>query len=224
MHHNPARFDAALQRLVEWVEAQGEEAYAWHAAFSTLRRGLPNLLSVQEGTQPGFADTLVDRARLVITEIAQRQANDTLLRHMETSNRLGLMTSQLLAALDISDTTSILAQHLPQLGFQHALVALYAPREDDPLSHYTILLGAGLGERMAGPQFSTREFPPQGLYPSDSAFQLVLLPLEIDEQTNGFVALSATNLELCAAIVHNLAARAPRQPALPGRARRPPAG
>jgi len=205
-HHDPTRFDDALERLVDWVEMQSEDAYAWHAAFSTLRRGLPNLLSVQVGAEPGFADTLVDRARLVISEIAQRQANDTLVRHMETSNRLGLMTSQLLAALDVTDAAKILARHLPKLGFQHAVVARYSPTEDDPLSHYTILLGMDLADSEAGLLFSTREFPPPSLFPSNSAFQLALLPLEIDEQTAGFVALSATNLELCAAIVHNLAA------------------
>jgi signal transduction histidine kinase/DNA-binding LacI/PurR family transcriptional regulator/AraC-like DNA-binding protein len=206
VEHNPARFDAALKHLIEWVERQGEDAYAWHAALSTLRRGLPNLLTAQSGAEPGFAETLVDRARLVITEFAQHQANDVLLRHMETSNRLGLMTSQLLAALDISDTAAILAQHLPQLGFEHAMVALYSPWEDDPLSHYSVLLAAGLANFESEYQFSTREFPPRDLYPSDRAFQLVLLPLEIDEHTTGFVALPATNLELCAAIVHNLAA------------------
>ena len=70
---------------------------------------------------------LVDRARLVVAETAQRQATEVLLRHMDTSNRLGLMTSQLLAALDLSASTSILEQHLPQLGVKHALVALYSP-------------------------------------------------------------------------------------------------
>ena len=71
---------------------------------------------------------LVDRARLVVAETAQRQATDVLLRHMDTSNRLGLMTSQLLAALDVFASTSILERHLPQLGVNHALVALYSPR------------------------------------------------------------------------------------------------
>ena len=201
---DPARFDASLQRLVEWIEAQGEDAYAWQAAVSTLRRGLPNLLSMQTEAEPGFADALIDRARLVISETAQRQANGTLLQHMETSNRLGLMTSQLLATLDLSDTASILAQHLPQLGIPQALVARYLPGEDDPLSQYTILLDVGLPGREARRPYYSREFPPRSLFPSGGAFQLVLLPLEIDEHTSGFVALSATNLELCAAVVHNL--------------------
>ena len=204
--HVPAQFDLALQHLFDWIESHGEDAYAWHTALSTLRRGLPGLLSADSSTDLVFADTLVDRARLVVAEIAQRQATDTLLRHMDTSNRLGLMTSQLLAAMDLSDSTSILEQHLPQLGIQHALVVLYSAHDDDPLSNGTILLGMNLPGSRPGDQFLSREFPPTGLYRFDQAVQLAILPLVIDEPTTGFVALSAGNLELCAAIVHNLAA------------------
>ncbi|HVM72305.1 MAG TPA: substrate-binding domain-containing protein [Anaerolineales bacterium] len=204
--HDPAQFDAAMQQLFDWIERHGEEAYPWQVALSTLRRGLPGLLSADPGADPRFADMLVDRARLVVAETAQRQATELLLRHMDTSNRLGLMTSQLLAALDESASTTILESHLPQLGVDHALVALYSPREDDPLSYSTVLLGMNLSRNKAGFQFMTREFPPPGLFPSGQALQLVILPLVIDEHTSGFVALSASNLELCAAIVHNLAA------------------
>jgi signal transduction histidine kinase/DNA-binding LacI/PurR family transcriptional regulator/DNA-binding response OmpR family regulator len=204
--HTQVPFDTALQRLFDWIEAHREDAYAWHTALSTLRRGLPSLLPAGSSADLVFADTLVDRARLVVAEIAQRQATETLLRHMDTSNRLGLMTSQLLAAMDVSDSTSILEQHLPQLGIQHALVALYSARDDDPLSHATVLLGMNLPGSRTGDVFLTREFPPHGLYQTDPAAQLVILPLLIDEHTTGFVALSAGNLEVCAAIVHNLAA------------------
>jgi signal transduction histidine kinase/DNA-binding LacI/PurR family transcriptional regulator/AraC-like DNA-binding protein len=203
--NDPAPFDAAMQQLVDWLEVHGEDAHAWHAALSTLRRGLPHLVSLVPGANLVFADTMIDRARLEIAEQVQRQTTDALLRHMDMANRLGLMTSQLLAAFDASESASILAQHLPQLGIQHALVALYSSREDDPLSHSEVLLDVGLPESSAGRQFLTREFPPPGLCPTDSAFQLAVLPLVIDEHATGFVALGATDLEPCAAIVHNLA-------------------
>jgi hypothetical protein len=184
--NDPAPFDAALQQLFNWLEEHGEDAYAWHAVLSTLRRGLSNLLPLVSGANLVFADTMIDRARLEIAEQVQRQATEALLQHMEMANRLGLMTSQLLAAFDASESTNILAHHLPQLGIQHALVALYSPREDDPLSHCTVLLSAGLSESGVGRQFPAREFPPPGLYPSDLAFQLEILPLVIDDRTTGF--------------------------------------
>lgn len=203
--NDPTPFDAAMQQFFDWLEGHDEDAYAWHAALSTLRRGLSNLLPLVSGANLVFADTMIDRARLEIAEQVQRQTTEALLRHMEMANRLGLMTSQLLAAFDASESANILAHHLPQLGIQHVLVALYSPREDDPLLHCTVLLDAGLPESGVGREFPVREFPPPGLYPSDLAFQLAILPLVIDDRTTGFVAFSATNLEPCAAIVHNLA-------------------
>ncbi len=198
-----APFNAALRHLFDWLEARGEDAYAWQAALSVLYSSLPHLLPLSV-TNPVFADTLIDGACLEIGQQAQRQANEALLRHMEMTNRLGLMTSQLLTALDASESAHILAQYLPQLGIQHALAALYAPQEDDPLPYCTVLLDAGLPESVAGRRFPAREFPPPGLYPATSALHLALLPLLIDDRATGFVAFSATNFEPCAAIVHNL--------------------
>lgn len=202
---DPGPFDTALQQLFDWFEMHSEDAYAWHAGLSTLRHGLPRLAPLIPGADLVFADTLIDRARLEIAEQVQRQATYALLRHMEMANRLGLMTSQLLAAFDASEIAGILAHHLPHLGIEHALVALYSPREDDPWSLSTVLLDAGLPRGAVGCLFPTREFPPPGLYPAGSAFQLAILPLVVDDQTAGFAAFSATNLEPCAAIVHNLA-------------------
>lgn len=202
---HPAVFDAEVQCLCSWLEAHDEDAYAWQAALSTLRGELSHLLPTVPGTDLAFAATLIDRARLELSEQMERQGTSALLRHMEMSNRLGLMTAQLLTALDATETANILADHLPQVGIPHALAVLYLPGDDDPLSCGVILLDTGLPKSGAGHQFSVRDFPPPGLYPPGSAFQLALLPLVIEEHTTGFVAFSATNLEPCAAIVHNLA-------------------
>lgn len=204
-HSEPGPFDTAMQHLFDWLERHDEDAYAWHAALSNLRHGLSGLTPLIPRASLVFADSLIDRARLEIAEQAQRQATYALLRHMEMANRLGLMTSQLLAAFDASESANILARHLPYLGIEHALVALYSSQDDDPWSLCTVLLDVGLPQSVVGRQFPAREFPPPGLYPPDSAFQLAILPLVIDDQTTGFVAFSATNLEPCAAIVHNLA-------------------
>jgi signal transduction histidine kinase/DNA-binding response OmpR family regulator len=204
--NDPQPFDGALQQLVDWLDAHNEDANAWQAAFSTVRGALNEVLAEVPQAALDFADALIDRARLEIAEQVQRQATDALLRHMEMSNRLGLMTSQLLTMLDTSESASVLAYHLPQLGLQHVLVVAYTPRDDDPAARATILLDAGLAATHVNASFVTREFPPFGLYPAARPIQLAVLPLIIDEYTSGFVAFSATNLDPCAAIVHNLAA------------------
>lgn len=203
---DPAQFDGMLPRFVDWVERHDEDTYAWQLALSALRGGLPKLLSVKPGFDISFADGLVDRARLVIAEIAQCQETAAMLRHKEMSNRLGLMTSQLLTAFDIPDIASILEKHIPMLGIQHILVATYSSIDDDLSAKATVLLDVGSPNSRAGQKILTREFPPPDFYSSEEAFQLAILPFAIDKKTTGFVALSATNLELCAVIVRNLAA------------------
>jgi signal transduction histidine kinase/DNA-binding response OmpR family regulator len=205
-HHAPQPFDGALQQLFDWLDAQNEEANAWHAAFSTLRGALSEVLASLPQATLAFATALIDRARLELAEQVQRQATDTLLRHMDMSNRLGLMTSQLLTMLDATESANVLAYHLPQLGLQHVLVASYEVHDDDPFSQATVVLDAGLRASHVGHPFTTREFPPPGFYSATIPFQLAVLPLISDEHATGFVAFSATNLDPCAAIVHNLAA------------------
>jgi len=176
-HNEPAPFDDALRQLCEWLEAQAEDANAWHAALSTLRGALPDLLVSIPGATLDFADMLIDRARLEIAEQAQRQTTDALLRHMDMSNRLGLMTAQLLTTLDAAERANVLTHHLPQLGLQHVLVAIYASHDEDPYSPASVLLAAGLPASHVGRQFATREFPTPEFYPPDVPFQLALLPL-----------------------------------------------
>jgi len=202
---NQERFDLSLRYLSNWLDVHKEDPYTWQAAFSTLYRQLENLNALVPDADLDFARELIDHARLEIADLAERQSVMALLKKMETSNHLGLMTSQLLASLDVVDSTRILAQHLPQLGIQHSLIALYSSQEDDPFSQSKILIGTGLSENCMKREFPTRQFPPPGLYPPTSAVQLAILPLAIDEHTTGFVALHAADLEVCAAIVHNLA-------------------
>jgi signal transduction histidine kinase/DNA-binding response OmpR family regulator len=203
--HDSMPFDIATKRIAEWIESNKEDPSAWYSTFYILRNGLKRILSLIPDSDSDLANVMVDRAQHVIADMAQRQAATALLLHMETSDRLGLMTSELLSALDIPSIADILAHHLPQLGFQHALAAHYTPPEDDPLSHATVLLNTGMPESITGKDFLTHQFPPPGLFPSEATFQMAIFPLLIDELTNGFVALSATHFELCAAIVHNLA-------------------
>lgn len=225
--HNAAPFDQMLQQLALWSEAHSEDAFAWHAAISKLRVLIPQS-NASEPPDTLFPHALIDRARLEISEHAQRQATDILLKHMEMSNRLGLMTAQLLAVLDTSEGSRILAEHLPHLGIDRALVSMYVPRDNDPNACARVLIDteAARSPSLVGQEFSPRDFPLSDFYP-DAPLQLALLPLvmaqsdaraELETQTEsvadkrelGFVALSLqphgslTSLEACAAITHNL--------------------
>jgi signal transduction histidine kinase/DNA-binding response OmpR family regulator len=116
------------------------------------------------------------------------------------------MTSQLLTAFDVPDIASILLKHISLLGIRHILAVTYSSSDEDLFANATILLDVGSPNSRAGLKILTRDFPPLDFYSSKEAFQLAILPFAIDEKTTGFVVLSATNLELCAVIVRNLAA------------------
>ena len=55
-------------------------------------------------------------------------------------------------------------------------------------------------------RFPTWEFPPEGLYPLNQSYHLVILPLAIQGIQTGFVALETDNLEICSIIVQQVAA------------------
>jgi signal transduction histidine kinase/DNA-binding LacI/PurR family transcriptional regulator/AraC-like DNA-binding protein len=202
-----APFEDAIVEMLRHVEALDEDAHAWHAAILALRDRLPVLLSkldLPANHVPAYR--LLDQARLEISERTRRQTTRALLSQMDVADELGLMTAQLLAALDEAQLPAILSAHLPRVGVRHMLVALFSPYDDDLVAHSTVLLRYGMDERAPIPRFASRRFPPQGLYPSDAPFHLALLPLRVEDKLNGFVAFDAANLEPCAAIVRNLAA------------------
>ena len=47
---------------------------------------------------------------------------------------MGLMTAELLTAMNIPDTAQILLQHLPKIGIRNTLAVLYKDSQDEPIS------------------------------------------------------------------------------------------
>jgi signal transduction histidine kinase/AraC-like DNA-binding protein len=197
-------FVDTLLDVLRRVEALDDDAYAWHSALVTLKNELADLSPPLPAPTGVSAEELLDRAHQLVSERARRQAARTLLREENLATRLGLMTSQLLRALDTSQIPPIIAEHLPQLGVPHLLGALFVP-DADPVARSEIILSYGLVRDSSGQRFSTRQFPPPNLYPPARSFQLALLPLVAQEVGSGFVVFDAANLEPCGAIVRHLA-------------------
>ena len=59
-------------------------------------------------------------------------------------SQLGMVTAEMLTAMSIPDIADILARHLPKLGIDNILVAVYDEDGEDRTSRATILLTAGL--------------------------------------------------------------------------------
>ena len=128
-----------------------------------------------------------------------------MIQHMDMVSQLGLMTAELLTAMNISESADILTRHLPKVGIKNLLVALYDSDSEDHTSQATILYSAGLLDSANGQKFQTRKFPIREIYHAEP-LQLTILPLYINDKNSGFIAFDAPNPEMCAAIVHNLSA------------------
>ena len=195
-----------LKRILAWTDERGEDAHVWQAGTAILYQQLNALHTFAPETSLQFAASLLDRVRLEISDQIQRQTTRSMIEHMDMMSQLGLMTAELLAAVNISESAEILARHLPNVGVKNALVALYDTDREEPASGAVVLFSAGLPADSNGLRFEPRKFPTPEIYPYSEPLQLTILPLGVDEKTSGFVAFTAPNPELCAAIVYNLSA------------------
>jgi len=195
-----------IGRMLAWTEERGEDAHVWQAGTALLSQRLDALQSLVPVADPAFAASLLNRARLEISDQIQHQTTRSMLQHMDMMAQLGQLTAEMLAAMNVAENAEILSRHLPRVGIKNALVALYESDGEERTSRGIVLFGVGLPASYNGIRFEPRKFPIPEIYPLDSPLQLTILPLDVDETTSGFVAFNAPNAELCAAIVHNLIA------------------
>jgi len=203
---NDAPVLSEIDRVLAWTDERGEDAHVWQAGTAVASQRLDVLLALAPACDPAFAASLLDRARLEISDQIQRQTTRSMLSHMDMMAQLGQLTAEMLAAMNIDQSAEILSRHLPRVGIKNALVVLYEPDGDERTARGVVLFGSGLPASYNGFRFEPRKFPIPEIYPPDQPLQLTILPLDVDEQTSGFVAFNASNPELCAAIVHNLGA------------------
>lgn len=196
---------AEVASLLARTEAHGEDAHVWQSAMSALFARSAVLRDRTPDVSQTWFMGLLDHARLEISENVQRRTTRALLDHIDMMSQLGLLTAQLMASQDVAHTAEILAEHLPRLGIDQFLVALYAEEGEDLAAWSDVLLAGGLPGVQAGSRFASRQFPPPDLMPDQGPRSLLVLPLVVDDRTTGFIALPVTGLELAAAIVGNLA-------------------
>ena len=193
-----------VKRVLVWTDERDEDAHIWQAGITILYQKMNTLLNLIPQAKETFVAGLIDRVHLELSDQIQRRTTRAMIEHMDMMSQLGLMTAELLTALNVSESTEILNRHLPKVGIKNVLVALYEDNGEDRTSQATILLTAGLASAFSSQSFETRKFPIAAIYPAEQPIQLTILPLEVEDKTLGFVAFDAPNPELCAAVVYNL--------------------
>ncbi len=199
--HDSAPFALALQEMLQFTEELEEDVHIWQAAISALNGNLAAFLGEwSDALELQYADTLLHQARIIVSESAQRQYRRTVAERRWESDQLSLLTTRLLRALDKEQIFSVLGEHLPHLGIRRLGVAFFESTGADAVAWSDLRL-------IPGPEtivrFPSLEFPLPHLYPSP--LSLVLLPLEVEAEGAGFAVFDMENLDLCGAIVWQLA-------------------
>lgn len=191
---DPLPFQSALQEILAQIEPLEEDAHAWQSAIQLLRQ---RWLEQNPGEHPAL--NWLDQARMFISQFAQRQ----LLRYFAQQNlftqQLSLMSAELSETVELAPIQSILDRYTPRLGIQHAHLVLFEPGVDDPLAWSVIP-----GNTKIHSRFSSRSFPPPGLYPDSPPYQLALLPITMNKRPAGFAVFDASNLGPCLDVARQL--------------------
>lgn len=195
--------------------AHGDDPHLWQAALSVLRERLPELI---EPAAAAVAADWLDAARVTVSAAMRRRHRRHILNERLMRERLSLLTTRLLAALNEEQAYAILAQHLPEIGVRIAAVALLEAEGDDPVAWSSLRRLVPPAENITPHhsfplRFRSREFPPPGLladgtddHAEQEPFSLALVPLRVVGNQIGYMVFDTAVLELYGAIVQQLAA------------------
>jgi diguanylate cyclase (GGDEF)-like protein len=199
-----AHFQKELVESLREMERADENIDPWQSAITVLQREMITLPATWSRLKTKrLAENMLHQARVAFSESTQRQVYRHRYNQQIADQVLGELTTRLGATLDERQAVEILEENLANVGVRHARVALFEADKDDPVA-WSIIINPHL--EPVSQRFPSRGFPPPGLYPQDEILNLIILPLVFQEESFGYVAFDADNLEPCATIARQLAA------------------
>jgi diguanylate cyclase (GGDEF)-like protein len=200
---SPDTFQKNLLAFLQETELSDENIDVWQNSISVLRREMLKLpVTWRKAETKRLAEDMLHLARSAISESAQRQVYRHQYHKQIADQMLGEFTSRLSAILDERQVVEILEDNLGEIGIKHTRVALFEPDKDDPVA-WSVILNPHL--EPVTQRFPSRGFPPPGLYPADELLNVIILPLVFQQESLGYIAFDAGNLEPCATIARQLA-------------------
>lgn len=200
---SPEIFQKNLLVFLQEIELLDESIDVWQNSISVLRREMLKLPATwRKAETKRLAEDMLHLARAAISESAQRQVYRHQYHKQIADQTLGEFTSRLSAILDERKAVEILEENIPEIGIKHAKVAVFQPDKDDPVA-WSVILNPRLDP--VSQRFPSRGFPPPGLYPLDEILNVIILPLAFQQESLGYIAFDAGNLEPCATIARQLA-------------------
>jgi diguanylate cyclase (GGDEF)-like protein len=188
------------------IESIGLDINSFQNVISVLRQDLIDHLSQEpDPDKKQDIENLLHQARLATSESVLRLGYRNQNNLEEKAYKLSVLTSRLSASLDKHQTIKILEDNLPEIGIRHAAVALFKPKDEDPVA-ISELISSNPEFQATFSEFQTRKFPPKGLYRPDELFSLALVPLVFQNEPLGYAVFEASDLTSIAIISLQLAA------------------
>ncbi len=193
---DPGAFRVALQEVLSRTQKSQDGAHIWQDAISMLS------LTLKDQDDRSLGVRMLDEARAAISASMQQQYRQHVINERWSSSRLSLLTARLLTALEEKQIYDILARYLPDLGITFANVITFEPEGDDPFA-WSVFRNALKPEKPLK-RFHSRDYPPTGTFPEDSAYQHTLIPLTDQTGQIGYMVFDTGQLNLFGAIVQQL--------------------
>jgi DNA-binding LacI/PurR family transcriptional regulator len=203
-HPGQSTFRQALDWLLSQTSEEGDEIDLWQHAVSILAGSLPDV--VFPSPEPSTLERryeLLDYARVAISAASARRHRKYVVDQHWTLDRIGLLTAQLLSALDETEVYDALAEHLPLMGITLAAVAELAPEGEDSVGWSSVR--TVIPPHLPVVRLHTRSFPPAELAGGDRAWSLALVPLVNARRQLGYGIFDTSQLGLYGAIVQQVA-------------------
>lgn len=191
-------FLSTLEGVLRQTMAAGNDVAAWQNAISTLRQ--QTLPWMGEKDVAARAEDLWQQARVMIGKTAERAQAFQQLQAEQRADQLLDVSQTLITTFDMGKLMDVLTGRLPQLGIPSCYLALYENprpyRYPQPVPEWSRLMLAyaekgRIGLESGGRRFRSRELVPEGLWPQDRQFSLVVEPLFFQENQLGFVLFEA---------------------------------
>lgn len=202
---NSIYFEKSILDLIQEIERSYNDINSFQKAVSVLRYQFYKnqdikLLKIEQL----FAEDLFHIARVAISESAQRIDNRHKFESDITNHNLSILITRLSSSIDENTAIKILDENLPEIGIRYSKVFLFKPKKNDSVA-FSSLIRSNIDEKLLNKQFSTREFPPKGLFSSDELLNIVLIPIVFQNVHFGYAAFDIADLEACATISRQLA-------------------
>ncbi len=203
---DPTHFQRAVMEILYEMELTDSDMHPWQESISALRRGMHRLpLNWEQPELQHLADDLLHQARVAISESAQRRYHRNQYRRSATDYLLSDLNTRLNSIIDERKAVELLTEQLPKLGISHTRVALFESDQDDPVA-WSVVLDADPDSDTPSHRFPSRQFPPPHLYSEDQLLNLAIVPLVFQDESLGYMAFDASNLEPCTAIARQFVA------------------